>query len=328
MRHTTQTSSETPQMKPVQRMFAYWNLGVGIQLGLLILGVLCPLVGFSQQVKDVPKAFESLGSEPEIIRLANEISVPSDGGHFQGVQVIYSDKKEKLLISGSSHTKAYVLQADLSTLKTDKLITLMEDPFRHAGGFQVSQNFLGVGIEDNLLKTFSKVCLFNYQDYHFYNAKPNLSIQREGAEKLQTAGAVGMVYLERNQYLMVVGNWDSRNWDFYSIDPEANNQKRLLRFDVPKDWADYQSINLMKDEKAIYAIGFYRNQMMGCADLILVSYLDKFEPIMKKVNTKTFNCKNGADFGSASGLQVDTKGSLHVWAVQSKTSKEIVVNKF
>lgn len=286
-----------------------------------------PKLSFGQQVKNVPEAFEALSSMPEIILVKNKINVPTDGGHLQGVQVIEKKGTEKLLISGSSQTQAYVLQVDLATREADRLIPLMKEPYRHAGGIQVSNPYLAVGIEDNLIKTSSKVCVYNYLDTSLYNAQPNVSINRKGEAKLQTAGATGLLALD-NDYLMVVGNWDSRNWDFYRIDPEKKQHKMLERYAVPDDWAGYQSINLIKDEKAIYAIGFYKKESDGYADLILVSKLGAFIPIMKKVLTKIFNGKNGVDFGTASGLQVDNKGNLHVWATQSDASEQIAVNKF
>ena len=301
------------------------NLFVGSFL-IAILGLL-PILGFGQQVKNVPEAFEALSSEPEIIFISNEITVPSDGGHFQGVQVIEKNGTEKLLISGSSLTKAYILQADLATQKTDKLIYLMKEPYRHAGGIQVSEQYLAVGIEDNFNKTSSKVCLYNYRDANLSMAQPNVTIDRAGEAKRQTAGSTGLLAID-NDYLMVVSNWDSRNWDFYCIDPENSEQKMLESFAAPDDWASYQSINLIMDEESIYAIGFHKKELVGYADLILVSKLETFEPIMEKVLTKTFNCKNEVDFGSAAGLQVDTEGNLHIWGTQRDPLKQIAVNKF
>lgn len=301
------------------------NLFIGYFL-IAILG-LYPLLGFGQQVKNVPEAFVNLSSEPEIIFLSNEIKVPSDGGHLQGVQVIEENETEKLLISGSSHAQAYVLQVDLATRKTDKLITLMKDPYRHAGGIQVSEPYIVVGIEDNFTKTSSKVCLYNYRDANLHKAEPNVTIDREGEAKRQTAGSTGLLAID-NDYLMVVSNWDSRNWDFYCIDPEKSEQKMIASFAAPNDWASYQSINLIMDKEAIYAIGFYKKELVGYADLILVSSLETFEPIMEKVITKTFNCKNEVDFDAATGLQVDKEGRLHIWGTQRNPLKQIVVNKF
>ena len=301
------------------------NLCIGSFL-IAILSVY-PLLGFSQQVKNVPEAFENLSSEPESIFLTNELQGPTDEGHFQGVQVIEKNEIEKLLISGSSLTQAYILQVDLATLKTEKLIALMGEPYRHAGGIQVSEPYIAVGIEDNFTKTTSKVCLYNYRDANLHKAQPNIIIDREGEAKRQTAGSTGLL-ARATDFLMVVSNWDSRNWDFYCIDPEKSEQTMLDSFSAPDDWASYQSINLIRDKEAIYAIGFYNKERVNCADLILVSSLETFEPIMEKVLTKTFNCTNAVDFGAAAGLQVDKEGKLHIWGTQRDQLKQIAVNKF
>jgi len=293
---------------------------------IAILGV-SPLLGYGQLVKNVPEAFEALSSEPEVILISNEIKVPSEGGHLQGVQVIEKNGTEKLLISGSSITKAYVLQVDLATRKADTLIPLMKEPYRHAGGIQVSEPYMAVGIEDNFTKTSSKVCVYNYRDGNLYKARPTLTMDRKGEPKQQTAGSTGLLAIDSG-YLMVVSNWDSRNWDFYRIDPEQNEKKLLASFAAPDDWASYQSINLIKDEEAMYAIGFYSEEHIGYADLILVSSLEAFEPIMDKVRTKTFNCTNEVDFGAAAGLQVDQEGNLHIWGTQRDPLKQMAVNKF
>jgi hypothetical protein len=301
------------------------NLFIGPFLVTIIW--LYPILGFGQQVKNVPKAFESLNSEPEIILVKNEIEIPTKGGHLQGVQLYKKNGMEKLLISGSSLAQAYVLQVDLVTRKTDKLIRLMKEPYRHAGGIQVSKPYMIVGIEDNFIKKTSKVHLYNYLDTKLYKDQPYIIINREGPAKQQTAGATGLLAID-NDYLIVVSNWDSRNWDFYFLESEKSEQKRIGSFQVPDDWAGYQSINLIKDENAIYAIGFYNKEDVGYADLILVSAHGTFELIMEKVNTKRFNGKKGVDFGVATGLHVDKDRKLHIWASQSEASKELVINKF
>lgn len=288
---------------------------------------LYPLFGIGQQVKNVPEAFSALESDPEVILISNTIEVPTEKGHFQGVQVISENKTEKLLISGSSLTTAYILQVDLRTQKTDKLIPLMQAPFRHAGGIQVSEPYVIVGIEDNFIKTVSKVCLYNYHDADLLKATANMTIDRQGEAEKQTSGATGLLALETN-YLAVVSNWDSRNWDFYHIDPDKNEQKLLKSFAAPDDWAAYQAINLIKDSEAIYAIGFYQKVTLGYADLILVSKRGTFEPVLEKVSSKTFNCKKGVDFGTAAGLQVDDQGNLHIWATQRDAVPQIAVNRF
>ena len=289
--------------------------------------VLYPIQTYSQLVKNVPQAFGALSSEPEVILINNIIKVPHRNGHFQGVQLIEKNGIEKLLVSGSSHTEAYVLQIDLSTRKTDTLITLMKDPYRHAGGIQVSDPYMIVGIEDNIIKTTSKICIYNYRDNSLYSAQPSITINREGEAKLHTAGAAGILNMD-SYYLVVVANWDSRNWDFYQIEPEKGENKLLFSYDAPQDWGSYQSINLIKDGSSIYAVGFYKKDVVGTADLILVRKLESFEPTMEKILSKTFNCKNGVDFNAAVGLQIDNKGNLHVWGTQNDPGKQIAINRF
>lgn len=303
------------------------NLNLFIRFFLFASMWLQVVLGFCQQVKNVPDAFESLSIEPKLILINNEMLVPTEGGHMQGIQAIEKNGKERLLISGSSLNKAYILQADLTTLKTDTLIILRQEPYRHAGGIQASEPYLVVGIEDNVIKKSSKVCLYNYHNTNLYRAQSNITIDREGEAKLKTAGATGLLALD-NDYLIVVSNWDSRNWDFYRTNPKKNEYKMIESFAAPDDWASYQSINLILDEEAIYAIGFYRKELVDFADLILVSKQGTFNPIMEKVLTKTFNSKNGVDFSTAAGIQVDNRGKLHVWATQSDALKEITVNKF
>ncbi len=301
------------------------NLFIGYFL-IANLG-LQPILGFGQQVKNVPEAFKALSSEPEIFLIKNKIKVPTEGGHLQGIQVIDKNGNENLLISGSSLTQAYILQVDLTTRKANKLIPLMKEPYRHAGGIQVSEEYMVVGIEDNFIKKKSKVCLYSYRDYNLYSAQANVTIERKGVAERQTAGATGLLALD-NDYLIVVSNWDSRNWDFYRTNPKKNEYNMIESFAAPDDWASYQSINLIMDEEAIYAIGFYNKELVDYADLILVSKQGTFDPIMAKVLTKTFNGKNGVDFGTAAGLQVDKKGNLHVWGTQRDALKQIIVNKF
>ena len=75
-------------------------------------------------------------------------------------------------------------------------------------------------------------------------------------------------------------------------------------------------------------MGFHKTDLGGIADLILISELDEFEPIMKKIDTKTFFCKDGVDFATAAGLQVNRMGQLHIWGTQRDAVEEIVINKF
>lgn len=293
---------------------------------MLNLG-LYPVVSIGQNLTNVMTAFEGLNSNPELISIKNNMDIPTENGHFQGVQLIKRNTKEKLIVSGSSKTEAYLLQIDLASKKTETLIHLMGDPYRHAGGIQISDPYLIVGIEDNILKTTSKVCLYPYRDERFYKALPSITIERTGKPKHKTAGATGLLNMD-DHYLAVVANWDSRNWDFYNIDPVQRTQQLVTSFAVPEDWGSYQSVNLIKDKNAIYAIGFYSKNKLGYADLILVRNLSSKEPIMEKMGTKTFISKKKVDFNAAVGLQVDPQGRLYIWATQTNPGKKIHINKY
>lgn len=301
--------------------------GLFLKIVTIAYLLLYPTQGWGQQLANVPKAFDALPLDPEVILISNSINVPHSHGHFQGVQPIVKKGAKKLLISGSSLSRAYVLQIDLNTRRSETLMTLMKDPFRHAGGIQASGPYVIVGIEDNIIKTRSKVCLYHYQNNELAHAQPSVTIVRKGDPKRQTAGASGLLKT-KDGYLAVVANWDSRTWDFYHIAPEKGERKLLYSFEAPPTWGSYQSINLIKDASAIYALGFYKKESGGTADLILVSKPESFEPIMERIRSKSFHCTYGVDFNAAVGLQVDPKGKLHIWSTQADPAQEIAINKF
>ncbi len=279
------------------------------------------------QLQHVPEAFARLSAEPEVIILRNALWVPKARGHLQGIQVVSRKRTQKIFLSGSSRRRAYILQADLVQGRTDQLITLMKDPYRHAGGIQSDDTHLVVGIEDNIARTSSKVCVYDARKTDFDQAKPVLTIDRVGEKERYTAGATGMLPLSDTSHLLVVGNWDSRQWDFYLVDVHHATNTFLSSFDAPDHWGSYQSINLLSDKAHIYAIGLYGEQQKGRADLILVSTLPEFSLLMQHVDSKDFHC-DGTEFSAAAGLQVDQKGALHIWSAQRTASRQIVLNKF
>lgn len=300
---------------------------------LLLLTTLQLLISFSIEEEqkalngpDIPTAFEKISSIPQVFLLKNNLPVPLEGGHLQGIQAHSTIKGEKLIMSGSSAHASYLLQADLKSLEADRYIVLMNDPFRHAGGFQISDNYLIVGIEDNAIREDSKMCIYDTESLE--EAAPIHIIERNGPAETQTAGATGMIS-HLSGYLVVVANWDSRNWDFYHIDLENQSERHLLRWDAPPDWPGYQTINLVEDYEMIYAIGLYKAEdSVGGADLIEVSKREAFEPVLKKINTRFFPCTHGVDFGTAAGIEVGEDGNLGIWATQRDAEKTIAVHRF
>lgn len=298
-----------------------------VEQAFLLFSILClsPTLTLSQQLANVPEAFRSLSSTPQVIRIKNRLTVPRKAGHLQGIQLVEIQGREKLVLSGSSANTAYLLQADLLSKQTDQYIPLMDTPFRHAGGIQAHDSLLVVGIEDNILKTSAKVCI--YLKDQLQAAQPIVSLDREGEAKRVTAGATGLLALDES-YLLVVGNWDSRNWDVYLLLDGIEEVQLFESISAPDDWGNYQSINLLKDSQAIYAIGTYQEEGKCMADLILLQTSGNQESTPKKILSKQFYCKKGVDFGTAAGIQIDQQGKLHIWASQRDAKKKIYINTF
>lgn len=91
---------------------------------------------------------------------------------------------------------------------------LMTDPFRHAGGFQIFDHFLAIGIEDNHLRTSSKVKVYDVAAKNVWN-EPLYTIELQGSFEKPTAGAVGIAPYKK-EMLLAVANWDCQNIDFYA----------------------------------------------------------------------------------------------------------------
>ena len=304
---------------------AYWISILLLTTLQLLIPVSIEEPGDSNRL-DIPSAFEKISTSPQIILLKNELSVPLEGGHLQGIQSHSTSHGDKLIISGSSAHEAYLLQADLRSLETERYITLMTDPFRHAGGFQISDGFLIVGIEDNVIREDSRVCIYDTESLEVAN--PLHIIERKGSAETQTAGATGIIPL-LSGHLVLVANWDSRNWDFYHLDLESRTEQHILRWDAPPEWPGYQTINLVEDHDMIYAIGLYKaEEGIGGADLIEVSKKHKFKPALKKINTRLFPCTHEVDFATAAGIEIDEEGHLHIWATQRDAEKTIAVHRF
>lgn len=282
---------------------------------------------FAQELQNVPEAFDQLNPNPEIFILENRIRIPKRYGHLQGVQSIKVRDQEKIMISGSSFKRAFILQGNLNTGKTEKLITLMRSPFRHAGGIQISEHYLIAGIEDNFKKTRSQVCIYDLDASAWMKAEPLMMIDRFGEPKVKTAGATGLLGIDYG-LLAVVCNWDSRIWDFYHLDIINGKVQLMKSIEAPETWGSYQSVNLLKDQEAIYAIGTYKSGGQGIADLIRISGIHSETPDMKLLQTKKFNCPEGLDFGSAAGIQVDGSGKLNIWATQRDGTKSITIGRY
>lgn len=282
--------------------------------------------------------------QPQIIICQNELEVNNQGGHLQGVQLLVKDDVEYAIISGSSGTYAYYSVAKLGNHNEVLSVNiLMQKPFKHAGGIQIYQDLMVVGIEDNAAKDKSKVCIYQIKNPEIPPVKPLVMIARKGEPLRSSAGCAGITEMG-NRYLVVIGDWDTKRLDFYLSDEhhlkqDINAFDKVFTIDTEKidrsGWSDkawhaYQNINLLKDaDGKLYLCGFGRNdQNENISDLFLVENDDLKEFRLKKLMSKTFNCKEGADFRSGAGIFLQPNGKLKVISCGSHINDSLILNVF
>jgi hypothetical protein len=323
----------------------YLRIMPGLQKSMLLIiltGLFeCP--GHTQQ-QSIPDHFQQLDTEPQVIVCRNDLEINNQGGHLQGVQITRKGDAEYALVSGSSDTYAYYAVVKLGTARQVRSVNrLMYRPFKHAGGIQVYQELLVVGIEDNAARDKSKVCLYRITDPEEPSTEPLAVTERTGEPMRYTAGCCGIARMG-DKYLLVVGDWDTKHLDFYLCDVPLPGQD-FNAFDwidsidtqtadrsgwLDADWHPYQNINLLKDEDGkLYLIGFARDaRNENLADLYLVEHSDLEQFKLKKLMTKSFSCQEGADFRSGAGILRQADGGLKVISCGPHIREVLILNVF
>ena len=78
---------------------------------LLIPSFICSLLYFHSngQTSDrgIIKRLDRLQNAPTVVLFTNSLSVNNKGGHLQGIQRLFYDEKEYLILSGSSDLFSY-----------------------------------------------------------------------------------------------------------------------------------------------------------------------------------------------------------------------------
>ena len=224
------------------------------------------------------------------------------GGHIQGIQFYHSPSEKKRFVymsHDSTSETGYLIIAEydfiLQEAVTKKEFKLETDgkspPLRHAGGFQIIHGFLAVGVEDNQDKKRSQIQFYDLADPLNPEYLPHLTVDRSGSSESKTAGAVGIVHVidnknERGFYILGVGNWDSKEIDFYITDncyALGECSKFIYIYTMKGDgvdgWHDYQSINLFFGTDAngglhVYLGGTATGKMLWLFDR---NYIDVFQ---------------------------------------------------
>jgi hypothetical protein len=296
------------------------------------------------QPGSIPEFFGRIGTEPQIIHCKNELEVNNRGGHLQGVQLLVKNDVEYAILSGSSDSYAYYLVARLGDYKQVLSVNeLMYKPFKHAGGIQINDGLMVVGIEDNETRDKSKVCIYEIENPDQPPVKPLVMIDRNGEPSRSTAGCCGITNIG-GRYLIVVGDWDTKHLDFYLYDENRmkdgiDASKKIHSINTEKadrsgwadsEWLSYQNINLLRDtDGQLYLIGMGQNkEQENRADLFLIEHKNFTDFNVKKLMTKSFSCRQGANFRSGAGIYRQADGRLKLISCGSHIRNSLVMNLF
>lgn len=284
---------------------------------------------------------QGLADAPDPLSITNNLEWNHQGGHIQGVQLFHQAADDFLFVSGSSNDQSYYAIASLKQNKVLSIKPFLDEPFRHAGGFQIAGDLLAVGIEDNQKKDRSKVMIFQILD----PVKPELrllkTIERAGDYKRYTAGCVAIT-LQEDTVLVAVGNWDTKDIDFYTIpkaqldDPAVDfkqassiNTEALNRENwIEKSWSSYQSINFFRSKDGqLYLMGTTQDRIknLEIMDVFSMDPSLNTPKIVQKIAHRTFPAKAGTTLRWGGGIYQDEKGEIRVYATGDNLGKELLL---
>lgn len=259
-----------------------------------------------------------------------------DHGHIQGIQLYSKAEKDYLYITRSNSYAAYMLKAELKGKEATVLSfdTLMLAPYGHPGGFQIFENYLAVGIEDFKTRNTARVVVYDLKKGDKPWSTPLHVVKRDGEYERVTAGCVGLTRIGKH-ILVVVGNWDSRDLDFY-VCPfnKFKKGKDGFRFiqsikmgQVSKEewidpvWRSYQNINLFSEgNDQLYLVGFNGDATdlyeLQITQKTLKSTQNSPQDTIqiKKLQSRTFTVSGNASFGAGSGINRLPNGDIIMFA--------------
>ncbi len=279
-------------------------------LCFLVFGLNCSLLGQGDILQIIENGLER---EPSVIHVHNPIIWDTLGGHLQGIQSYRN--ADYLILSGSSHQRAYLSVVHRSS-QPEVLhhLSLMEAPYKHAGGFQICDDFLAVGIEDNEARNLSKVMIYRVSDFIKGQISIVQQIDRQGAYQRATAGCVGLAFFQ-SRWIIMVGDWDTKHLDIYENETALMQgdfslvQSITIEEQARSNWSDpewlpYQNINLFVHDQVLYLAAFTSDRKnRNLLDLFLIEREQGLYQI-KKIDRQTLE-NTGCDFVWAAGLVVE-----------------------
>ncbi len=265
---------------------------------------------------------------PRSVSFKNNLELNNHEGHLQGVQYYEYNQNGYYFLTGSSSSYSYyVVVKVMNKMSVISINKILKKPYKHAGGFQIYNNFMAIGVEDNKNKKISKVFI-----YPIYNPEDSLKlspkiIERNGVYKRVTAGCVSIIEI-KDYVLVIVGDWDTKHLDFYrirrenifkdnyafkkiyTVDSEKLNKSRWIN----KNWLNYQNINLFKDSlDNLYLFGMAVNDNnKNVLDLYNVETDGRSWFNLIKIYTREFVRNEEINFNLATGAYMSDKNRLKI----------------
>lgn len=296
----------------------------------------------SQSEKYIISLFEEIGSIPNSISFNNALEINNHGGHLQGIQFIEYKRHDYYVLSGSSNSYSYYSIVKMG--KENKVISInkiLEKPFKHAGGFQIYDNLMAIGIEDNNAKNQSKVFIFQIDNPEKPPTEPLVIIERHGTYKRSTAGCVGIT-IKGGNVLVVVGDWDTKHLDIYKMNKKSlgskgatmelalslNSEKMDKTGWVDDDWLSYQNINFIQDlSKNLYLVGMTTNDNNeDIVDLFAVEDTSGFK--LTKIYSRQFEENSLTKFRWGSGIRISGGQKIKILSCGKNIEEKSLINVY
>ncbi len=274
---------------------------------------------------DLIEQLDRIKNRPKKIKIPNQIDIEDQGGHLQGVQLYNYENKPFFYFSGSSQSYGYLAVADPSEVV--RLHIVGQLPLKHAGGFQIRDPWLAVGVEDNESRDRSIVKVYHLDNPMAIDLDPAGIIERNGDWERATAGAVALH--EKNDTLQVlVGDWSNKHIDFYCT-PLKGAQKTLQfektgeidMISYPKsNWIEktafpYQNVNLIRYRDKLYMFGFSSGPRdKNIMDVFLLEDLTAPIPKLQKIYNRTFGRSRKTRFGWGAGISFSKEKGFTLYA--------------
>ncbi|XOV94241.1 MAG: hypothetical protein ACFHWX_05955 [Bacteroidota bacterium] len=289
--------------------------------------------------QDLIKVIDEISDRPTEIAIENKLDIESSGGHLQGIQLYENAGKDYFFWSGSSSKYGYLAVADQKEVR--RLHKLEYKPLKHAGGFQISDSWLAVGVEDNEARNTSRIHIYKLEKPFAKSLNLMGIIERTGEWERATAGAVA-IYEADDSILILVGDWSNRHIDFYrgdKINPgglmEFKKTGELEMETCSKDgWIDptpwpYQNINLIDFQGKLFLFGF----SAGPKDenLMDIYSLDNYYapvPDLKKVYTRSFEKTTKTQFIWGAGITLSEENSATILVCGRNITNQTVVTEY